>query len=86
MLINLNGHTKLSRNDVFALRPAPVQISYMGFPASMGADYIDYLVTDKIVSPPDSASRLYSEKLIWMPESYFVTDYKALLPKETLPS
>mmetsp|Transcript_9022 Transcript_9022/g.9768 ORF Transcript_9022/g.9768 Transcript_9022/m.9768 type:complete len:755 (-) Transcript_9022:526-2790(-) len=75
VLINLNGYTKGSRNEIFALRPAPVQISYMGFCASMGADYIDYMVCDKTVIP-EECQHLYTEKIIYMPHSYFVNDYK----------
>ena len=52
MLVNLNGYTKGARNDIFALRPAAVQVLYMGFPGTMGADFIDYPVTDNVVSPP----------------------------------
>jgi protein O-GlcNAc transferase len=74
VLFNLNGFTRGSRNEIFALRPGKVQISYMGFAGSLGADYIEYLVSDKFTSPP-SLSYLYSEKLIWMPHSYFVNDH-----------
>ena len=42
----------------------------------MGADFIDYLVTDEIASPPDCLDRLYSEKVIYMPHSYYANDYK----------
>jgi len=42
----------------------------------MGADYIDYIITDKIVSPPSVIDRIYSEKVIYMPHSYFANDYK----------
>lgn len=45
--VNLNGYTKGARNEIFALRPAPVQTSYMGFPATTGADFLPYLITDK---------------------------------------
>ena len=48
----------------------------MGFCSSMGADYIDYLVTDRISSPEDMLDKLYSEKVIYMPNSYFANDYK----------
>lgn len=48
VLINLNGYTKGARNEIFALRPAPIQVSYMGFPGTTGAEYIDYLVTDEV--------------------------------------
>jgi len=48
--INLNGYTKGARNEVFALLPAPVQTSYMGFPATTGASFLPYLITDKVRS------------------------------------
>ena len=63
------------RTDVFVLRPAPIQIQFMGFCSSMGADYIDYIVTDRIASPSHTLDRLYTEKVIFMPHSYFVNDY-----------
>ena len=46
--INLNGYTKGARNEIFALWPAPVQTSYMGFPATTGASFLPYLITDKV--------------------------------------
>ena len=46
VLVNLNGYTKGARNEIFALRPAAIQMLYMGFPGTMGADFLDYLVTD----------------------------------------
>ncbi|KAE9455807.1 hypothetical protein C3L33_12291, partial [Rhododendron williamsianum] len=47
ILINLNGYTKGARNEIFAMQPAPIQVSYMGFPGTTGASYIQYLVTDE---------------------------------------
>ncbi|KDP23757.1 hypothetical protein JCGZ_23590 [Jatropha curcas] len=75
ILINLNGYTKGARNEIFAMQPAPIQVSYMGFPGTTGATYIDYLVTDEFVSPT-RYSHIYSEKLVHMPHCYFVNDYK----------
>ncbi|XP_010239774.1 probable UDP-N-acetylglucosamine--peptide N-acetylglucosaminyltransferase SEC isoform X2 [Brachypodium distachyon] len=75
ILINLNGYTKGARNEIFALQPAPIQVSYMGFPGTTGASYIDYLVTDEFVSPTRYA-HIYSEKLVHLPHCYFVNDYK----------
>ena len=75
ILFNLNGWTTGERNDIFVLRPAPIQISYMGYCGSMGADFIDYIVTDEISSPPIFIDKIYSEKAIYMPHSYFVSDY-----------
>ncbi|XP_049369936.1 probable UDP-N-acetylglucosamine--peptide N-acetylglucosaminyltransferase SEC isoform X2 [Solanum verrucosum] len=75
ILINLNGYTKGARNEIFAMQPAPIQVSYMGFPGTTGATYIDYLVTDEFVSPMKYA-HIYSEKLVHLPHCYFVNDYK----------
>ncbi|KAK3252722.1 hypothetical protein CYMTET_38002 [Cymbomonas tetramitiformis] len=75
VLIDLNGYTKGARNEIFALRPAPVQVSYMGFPATTGARFIDYLVLDRVVAP-EHLRHCYSEKLVYMPHCYFVNDYK----------
>ncbi|KAK2637949.1 hypothetical protein Ddye_025744 [Dipteronia dyeriana] len=75
ILVNLNGYTKGARNEIFAMQPAPVQVSYMGFPGTTGASYIDYLVTDEFVSPLRYA-HIYSEKLVHLPQCYFVNDYK----------
>jgi protein O-GlcNAc transferase len=52
ILFNLYGWTSGGRQDVFVLKPAPISISYMGFCGSIGADFIDYIITDEIVSPP----------------------------------
>ncbi len=48
----------------------------MGFCGSMGADYIDYIITDEISSPPEWIDKIYSEKAIYMPHSYFANDYR----------
>ena len=56
-------------------RPYAVQMLYMGFPGTMGADFIDYLVTDQSTSPA-SLAWVYHEKLLWMPHSYFCNDHR----------
>jgi protein O-GlcNAc transferase len=73
--VNLNGYTKGARNEIFALEPAPVQASYLGFPATTGAPFLPWLILDKTVCPPASRD-CYSESIIYMPHSYFVNDYK----------
>ncbi|KAF3624930.1 putative UDP-N-acetylglucosamine--peptide N-acetylglucosaminyltransferase SEC [Capsicum annuum] len=65
VLVDLNGYTK----------PAPIQVSYLGFPGTMGAPYIHYLITDEFVSPL-KYTHFYSEKLVHLPHCYFVHDYK----------
>lgn len=54
ILINLNGYTRGARNEVFAARPAPVQMSFMGFAGTLGAEWCDYLLADKIAVPPQT--------------------------------
>jgi protein O-GlcNAc transferase len=73
VLVDLSGYFGLERTGVFALRPAPVQVNYLGFPGTLGADYIDYIVADKIVIPPDEAE-FYTEKIAWLPDCYQAND------------
>jgi protein O-GlcNAc transferase len=61
--VDLNGWTRDMRPGVLARRPAPVQVSYLGFPGTSGADYIDYLIADDFVVPP-AARRFYSEQIL----------------------
>jgi len=73
ILVDLKGHTKDARLGILAYRPAPIQVHYLGFPGTTGADFIDYLITDKIVTPIEHAP-FYSEKLVFLPHSYQVND------------
>lgn len=75
ILVNLNGFTKGSRNEIFALRPATLQVSFLGFCGTMGASFMDYIVADNIAIPPHLRA-YYTEKVISLPHSYFVTDHK----------
>lgn len=67
--IDLKGYTKESRPGVFAERAAPVQVSYLGFPGTMGSSDIDYIIADRTVVP-ESSKRYFSEKIIYLPDSY----------------
>lgn len=75
VLINLNGYTKGAKNEIFALKPAPLQVSYLGFCGTMGADYIHYIIGDNHVIPPRHRD-FYQEKVISLPHCYFVNDHK----------
>jgi predicted O-linked N-acetylglucosamine transferase (SPINDLY family) len=75
ILVELKGYTQHARTEIAAMRPAPIQVSFVGYPATMGADFIDYLVADRWVAPPEHAAD-YSEKLVYMPGSYQVNDRK----------
>ena len=71
--VDLHGYTGKSRSGILIDRPAPIQVNYLGYPGTMGADWIDYLVADQFVAPPEAA-RFYSEKLVYLPGSYQVND------------
>lgn len=73
ILVDLKGYTHSHRLGIFARRPAPVQISYLGFLGTTGASFIDYFVADPVVVPPDHACH-YSESLAYLP-CYQVADY-----------
>jgi protein O-GlcNAc transferase len=75
LLIDLKGFTQYSRTSIFARRPAPIQINYLGYPGTMGAPYIDYIVADRIVIPEDQR-KFYAEKIAYLPNSYQVNDAK----------
>lgn len=71
--IDLKGHTPSARPGILAARPAPLQASWLGFPGTMGASYIDYLIADAIVVPPGE-ERHYSERIVRLPDCYQVND------------
>lgn len=73
ILVNLNGWFGKHRSGVFAHRPAPVQVNYLGFPGTLGAPYMDYIIADKIVIP-DDAQRFYDEAVVTLAGSYQVND------------
>ena len=75
ILVNLNGYFGKLRMDVFARRPAPLQVNYLGFPGTLGAPYIDYLIADVTVIPADE-QRFYDEKIVTLPGCYQVNDDK----------
>ncbi len=73
ILIDLTGHTAGDRQDIMALRPAPIQVNYLGYTGTSGAPYMDYLIADPVAIPSTSAA-YYAEKLVHMPDSYMVND------------
>jgi protein O-GlcNAc transferase len=73
--VDLMGFTHESRPGVFALRPAPVQVNYLGFPATMGADYMDYIIADRFVVPVEYQNH-YREKLVYLPDCFQANDSK----------
>jgi protein O-GlcNAc transferase len=73
VLVNLNGYYGRFRQGVFAQRPAPIQVNYLGFPGTLGADYIDYLIADAHVIPHGEDEH-YVERIVRLPDSYQAND------------
>jgi predicted O-linked N-acetylglucosamine transferase (SPINDLY family) len=76
--VDLKGFTQDARTGIFSYRAAPIQVNYLGYPGTIGIDYIDYIVADKTVIPLESQSS-YTEKVIYLPNSYQVNDRKRLI-------
>lgn len=71
--IDLMGYTGLGRPGIFAQRAAPVQISYIGYPGTMAAPFMDYLIADGTLIP-DQQRQYYAEKIIYLPDTYQAND------------
>lgn len=82
ILIDLNGFTGQARTAVFAYRPAPIQVNYLGFPATTGADFIDYIIVDPFVVPT-SQQPFFSERLVHLPDCYQCNDDKRAISEHT---
>jgi predicted O-linked N-acetylglucosamine transferase (SPINDLY family) len=76
--IDLKGYTTGARPRIFSYRAAPIQVSYLGYPGTLGASYMDYLIADQILIPAESQA-YYSEKIAYLPNSYQVNDRKRVI-------
>ena len=84
VLVDLQGHTRGHRLGVFARRPAPLQVAFLGFPGTTGAPYIDYLIGDPLVTPRELADQ-YTEKLAQMPLTFQPNGRWRPLPEPRVP-
>ena len=73
ILVNLNGFFGNQRQGIFSYKPAPIQVNYLGFPGTIGIEYMDYIIADKVVIPEDSKKH-YAEKIVYLPNSYQAND------------
>ncbi len=71
--VDLKGHTLGGRPRIFACRPAPVQVSFLAYPGTMGVEFLDYLVADRHVIPERNRTH-YAERILYMPDTYQVND------------
>jgi predicted O-linked N-acetylglucosamine transferase (SPINDLY family) len=76
--VDLKGFTQNLRTGIFSYRAAPIQVNYLGYPGTLGADYMDYIIADKTLIPPQS-QQSYSEKVVYLPNSYQVNDRKRII-------
>jgi predicted O-linked N-acetylglucosamine transferase (SPINDLY family) len=76
--VDLKGLTQDTRLGIFSYNAAPIQVSYLGYPGTLGADYIDYLIADKTLVPHESQKQ-YSEKIVYLPNSYQVNDRQRVI-------
>ncbi len=81
ILVDLKGFTFEARPEIFALRPAPLRVAWLGYPASTGRGLNDYVIVDRIVAPPEHADD-FGEMPVWMPHSYQVNDHRQPIAAE----
>ena len=80
--VNLGGFTLNARTDLFASRVAPIQVNFLGYPGTMGADYMDYIIADKcVITEADSV--FYDERIAWLPDTYLPTDSNLAVSEST---
>jgi len=73
--VDLAGFTTHARTGIFSRRAAPIQVNYLGYPGTLAADYYDYIVADRTTIPAEDFP-YYTEKVVWLPDSYQVNDRK----------
>ncbi|MGE3865270.1 MAG: glycosyltransferase, partial [Burkholderiaceae bacterium] len=86
ILFDLSGHTGYNRLPLFARKPAPVQVSWIGYPGSTGLTAIDYRLVDEVVAPPGRFDRAYSERLAYLPAASVFGRPEALPEPTPLPA
>ena len=80
--VDLNGHAGAGRPGILSHRPAPVQLTCLAYTGTMGASFIDYIIADRIVIPSDHF-RYYTEKVVYLPNSYQCNDSRRAVPERT---
>jgi predicted O-linked N-acetylglucosamine transferase (SPINDLY family) len=80
--VDLNGHTQGSRLGALALRPCPVQVSYLGYPGTTGAEYVDYALADRFVVPEAQLAH-FAEKVVYLPDTFQANDRRRTIAAST---
>jgi protein O-GlcNAc transferase len=82
ILVDLKGYTSYARTEILACRPAPIQVNYLGYPATMGANFIDYIIADDFILPTDQQP-FYDESIVHLPGCYQPNDTKRAIAVRT---
>ena len=82
ILVDLKGYTTDARPEILHFRPAPIQISYLGYPGTMGSDAVDYLLADPVVAPA-AEQKYFTERLVHLPDCYQVNDRRRPIAART---
>jgi predicted O-linked N-acetylglucosamine transferase (SPINDLY family) len=82
ILVDLKGYTQNARTQILALRPAPIQVNYLGYPGTMGAPFMDYILVDDFVVP-DDRQPFFTERLVHLPWCYQVNDSRREISAHT---
>jgi len=82
--VDLGGHTKGSRTALFRHRVAPIQVNFLGYPGTMGADFIDYIIADE-ATIPDASRHAYAEQVALLPECFQPSDTRRPMPESDPP-
>ncbi|MDB5847822.1 MAG: acetylglucosamine transferase [Rhodoferax sp.] len=80
--VDLGGYTSDTRTEIFAHRPAPVQVNYLGYPGTMGTPYHDYIIADRHTIPPEHQA-FYTERVAYLPDTYLPTDNSVQIAERT---
>ncbi|CAO3459838.1 O-linked N-acetylglucosamine transferase, SPINDLY family protein [Azospirillum largimobile] len=81
IMIDLKGYTKQTRLDLLSRRLAPVEVSYLGYPGTIGCPHMDYVIGDRFVTPPEH-QLFYAERLAILPDAYQINDRRRPLPEQ----
>jgi predicted O-linked N-acetylglucosamine transferase (SPINDLY family) len=82
ILVDLTGYTMHARTEILAQRPAPIQVNYLGYPGTMGADFMDYILADPFIAPMDQQP-YFAEKLVHLPACYQPNDRRRQVAEHT---
>lgn len=80
--VDLGGYTSDARSDILAMKPAPVQVNWLGYPGTLGVPTIDYILADRHVIPPGD-ERFYDERVVRLPHAYLPTDASLQIAERT---